>query len=206
MSGGGVTQVTGHTDDAPLSRYHWGMLRLVEKIADAAITRGVWDEDPPAVWCVVRSRTTLGLPSLAAHEMPLDEQVWGTHGGDGAQTIAHIAEHLAPAMRQRRKPAREVDAVAFCGEGWTLRYPDDVTDEQVEQAALFAQVRGTADHPWAVEAKAVTAVGADGWCYNVTRHRDTGAGSALAEPPDGGFTGRYPEALAALLAAMRAHS
>lgn len=207
-----AAQVTGHTDHAPLSRYHSGVLTLLERIADAAIGRGVWDDEPPALWCIDRMVPTLGVPlsALTAQEMPLSPQVW--ENMHGAEVLTLLAERLAPAMRERRGvveaagavPRRSIDGVALCGEGWTLAPPDDATEEQIEQAVLFARARGEADHPWGVEAKTVLAVTTDGWCYRVFRHRPTGEGPAFAEPPDGGITGRYPQALTAFLAAMRA--
>lgn len=193
-----------HTDKAPLSRYHTGMLRLLSEMADGEIRRNVWDEDPPAVWFVARSKTALGHPSLAASELPLMPEIWD--GRNAAVVLTALAEHLAPAMRRPRSgpPRRPIDAVAFCGESWTLAYPDDATEAQIEQAYLFAEARGIPDHPWGVEAKSVMAVSADGWRYSVVRRRTTGDGPAFAEPPGGGITGRYPDALANLLAALRA--
>lgn len=194
-----------HTDKPPLSRYHAGMLKLVSGIADGEIKRNVWDTDPPAVWFVERSKTALGHPSLAASELPLIPEIWEDR--HGSEVLEALAEHLAPIMRRPRSGAparRPIDAVVFVGESWTLHYPDDATAEQVEQAHLFAEARGIADHPWGVEAKSVIAVGADGWCYNAVRRRPTGDGPAFAEPPGGGIAGRYPSALANLLAALRA--
>lgn len=204
--------MTAETDaPAPLSPYHSGMLTLLTKLADAAIQENVWDEDPPALWCVDYTRsaigdTSLAAASLAAWEMPLRRQVWD--GFDPVEVLRLLAEHLEPVMRQRRDhglgAARRVDAVALCGEAWTLDVPADATEDQIEQAQLFARARGEADHPWGVEAKTVMAVGADGWRYHINRHRKSGEGPAIAIPPGGGIGGRYPVVLAALLAAMRA--
>lgn len=199
-----ATEATGTTEETYLSRYHSGMLTLLAKMADASIKRDVWDTEPPELWCVDRTTSTLGvrLPSLAAREMPLNPQVW--EGRHSAEVMHLLAERLGPIMRASGSLVRRPTALAFLGESWTLKYPDDATDEQVEQAQLFARARGVADHPWAVESKSVMAVSADGWRYSVVRRRVTHDGPAYAEPPDGGITGRYPVALDALLAAMRA--
>lgn len=193
------------TDAAETDRYHAGMLKLVCGIADGEIQRNVWDTDPPAVWIVEHSRTARGNPSLAASELPLIPEIWEDR--HGSEVLDALAEHLAPVMRRPRSGAparRPIDALAFVGESWTLAFPDDATAEQREQAVLFAQARGVADHPWGVEAKSVIAVSADGWCYSAVRRRPDGDGPALAEPPGGGITGRYPSALGNLLAALRA--
>lgn len=199
---------TTETDTEPLSRYHAGMLTLLTKLAEVAHQAGRWDEDPPALWCI--DHTPAGANgALTAWEMPLQDSLWYS-GGAPVEVLGRLTEHLTPVMQQRRDDGlgarRRVDAIALIGEAWTLAYPADATDEDIEQALTFARVRGEADHPWGVEAKTVIAVGADGWRYNVIRHRGkTGEGPAFAEPPGpDGITGTYPDALEALLAAMRA--
>lgn len=197
--------------EQPLSDYHTGMLTMLGKLTDAAIEEDIWDEEPPALWCVDYRRSAFGgdIPlaaaSLTAWPMQLKREVWEQR--DGAEVLEALAERLAPVMQERRDDglasARRVDAVALLGETWTLKYPDDATEDQREAADLFANQRGVADHPWAVEVKTVIAVAADGWRYNVIRARGSGDGQDFAEPP-GGMVGRYPDALEALLAAMRA--
>jgi hypothetical protein len=198
--------------EQPLSDYHAGMLTLLTKLADAAIEENIWDDMPPALWCVDYHRSAFGddvllaAASLSAWEMPLRREVW--QGVDGVEVLNLLTEHLEPVMRERRADglaaSRRIDAVALVGEAWTLRYPDDATAEQREAAQIFSRSRGTADHPWAVEAKTVMAVSADGWRYNIIRARGSGDGQEFAEPPGGALVGRYPIALEALLAAMRA--
>lgn len=196
----------GGSTDPAMSAFHSAMLEVVTRIVDGDIARDVWNEDPPALWGIDNRRSPLGLhSSLTAWEMPLAPQVWQER--HGAQVVATLAGYIDRGMRKEGAPPagarRHVCGVALSAEAWVLDFPAEASQEERLAAQEFAAQRGVADHPWGVEAKNVIAVSLDGWRFNVTRHRNTGDGPALAEPPEGGMGGSYPEALDLLLVAMR---
>lgn len=194
------------TTDAPsLSAFHSTMLEMLKRIVDAEITRDVWDEDPPTLWCIARTSTPLGAPALKAFPMPLAAEIWqGMHGAD---VVTTLAEHLNPHLQDRpgvlAAAQRRLQAVAVCAEAWTLAIPAEATRAERAEAMEFGVRVGVADHPWGMEAKTIMAVSSDGWRYHVERRRKTGDGPATAEPPRGGLSGRYPDALDHLLTSMR---
>lgn len=193
------------TSSGPVTPFHEAMLEVLTRIADGEASRNVWNEDPPIVWGIDKTLSPLGMASLTAWEMPLVDEVW-IHR-DTAQVIARLAESLGRAMEAAEtgldSARRRVCAVALSAEAWVLDIPEEASMAEREAARRFAARLGVADHPWGAEAKSVIGVSADGWRYTVSRLRRTGDGPSWAEPPDGGVSGRYVEALDTLLAAMR---
>lgn len=197
--------LSGASTGPALSPFHSAMLEVVTRIVDQDMATGVWDENPPTLWGIDNRRSALGMHSLTAWEMPLVPEVW--HDRHGADVLANLAGYIGRAMAQGGAPPassrRRVCGVALCAEAWALDFPPEATQAERLAAQEFAAQRGVADHPWGVEAKNAVAVSWDGWRFNVSRHRNTGDGSAYAEPPDGDMGGTYPEALDTLLVAMR---
>jgi hypothetical protein len=145
---------------------------ILNELRDAAgRVSDSWDMPPVLVSLRIKG------DGLEITPWPVPDRLWdGTHP---PSVLAAIGRSLAKSDTDWQEPARDVCAIGFCTEGWTL--PAHLFDDD-HRAGLTGSL---SEHPDRIEVRIMSAVGRDGTSFFLQWTRGEGVtNEAIIEPGD----------------------